>query len=211
MDWWPGWESIEGVSRGESFFWWLGIASLVMLATCEIISRRYGHRKDELNALALRAAAEDQQRREQEIVTRHSAEIAALRRTRDRVLPSEKARELGARLRERAGKRYWIITQSNDQAPSSEQVRLYRQLDTIFTDAGWTKSIRLFAHSTIDMPEFVGVSDRGLFIWHSQDHAAAKELAEFVAAQLEAFNIDCEISPRSNAPDDLLIIEIALR
>jgi hypothetical protein len=55
MTWWPGWKSIEGASRGETFFWWLGISCLILLATSEIISHRYGQRKDELAAAARRA------------------------------------------------------------------------------------------------------------------------------------------------------------
>jgi hypothetical protein len=56
MTWWPGWKSIEGASRGETIFWWLGISCLILLATSEIISHRYTQRKDELAAAARRAA-----------------------------------------------------------------------------------------------------------------------------------------------------------
>ena len=51
MSWWPGWNSIEGAAKWGDIFFWAGFALLVLLAGCEVLSKVYGWRKDNLVAL----------------------------------------------------------------------------------------------------------------------------------------------------------------
>jgi hypothetical protein len=67
MTWWPGWDAIESAGWWVHFWFWFGIACLILLTTSEIIAYRYGLRKDQLSA-------DEQQRKD----TRHADEVKAL-------------------------------------------------------------------------------------------------------------------------------------
>jgi len=59
MNWWPGWNSIEGAGWWSGFYFWFGIVALFVLGITEVISHRYGLRKDELVSVAERNAVQD--------------------------------------------------------------------------------------------------------------------------------------------------------
>ncbi len=86
MSWWPGWNSIEGAAKWGDILFWAGFACLVLLASCEILSKVYGWRKDTLIAMRddligvaenSRTKQTDQERIEAQ--ERHDAQIAAAR------------------------------------------------------------------------------------------------------------------------------------
>jgi hypothetical protein len=64
MSWWPGWNSIEGAAKWGDIFFWTGFAFLVLLASCEVLSKVYSWRKDTLIAMRddLILIAQDAQR-----------------------------------------------------------------------------------------------------------------------------------------------------
>jgi hypothetical protein len=64
MSWIPGWDTIAGANWWSNAFFWAGIAALLFLGVSEVISHRYGERKDEL--VAQQQAAADR-RHEQEM------------------------------------------------------------------------------------------------------------------------------------------------
>jgi hypothetical protein len=79
MSWWPGWNSIQSASFWAHFWFWLGIACLLALAASQIVSYRYGLRKDELLEAAANAAETKRLRAQQEERDRHAAEVGRLR------------------------------------------------------------------------------------------------------------------------------------
>jgi hypothetical protein len=84
MSWFPGWNSAADADWWNSFYFWLGIAFLVLLAISEVASHFYGLRKDELIADADRIATIKREKEQQATETRYQAQAAELkRRTED--------------------------------------------------------------------------------------------------------------------------------
>ena len=52
----PGWNSVGSTGWWSAFYFWASIASLMLLGTTEVLSHRYGARKDELAARQQEAA-----------------------------------------------------------------------------------------------------------------------------------------------------------
>ena len=75
MTWWPGWDSIEGAGWWSGFYFWFGIAALFVLGITEVISHRYGLRKDELVAIAESSGIQERTAKD----AQHEAEATALR------------------------------------------------------------------------------------------------------------------------------------
>lgn len=77
MSWIPGWQSAASAEWWSSFYFWVGIGFLILLAGSEVASHVYSLRKDELAAAAERQAAtvrDAEQKRQQEA---HQAELDA--------------------------------------------------------------------------------------------------------------------------------------
>jgi len=90
MNWWPGWNSIEGAAKWGDIFFWVGFAFLILLVGCEILSKVYGWRKDTLiamrNDLVVVAADMRTKQAEQELAeaqARQEAAIAAAARAHE--------------------------------------------------------------------------------------------------------------------------------
>jgi hypothetical protein len=79
MTWWPGWDSIEGAKGWADFYFWFGIGCLVLLAVSEVISHRYGLRKDELVAAAEVTTSKQRKADQDAADARHAAEIGGLK------------------------------------------------------------------------------------------------------------------------------------
>src|SRR5260221_7182328 len=94
MTWWPGWDSIECAGWWSGFYFWFGIFCLFMLGVSEMVSHRYGQRRDALVAIA--EDARSRQRTQEEIATqqRHASEIGGLKEqlseAEDKVLKLQK-------------------------------------------------------------------------------------------------------------------------
>jgi hypothetical protein len=50
MIWLPGWNTVSGANWWEDFWFWVSIGALIGLGCAEVISHRYGIRRDELAA-----------------------------------------------------------------------------------------------------------------------------------------------------------------
>ncbi|SRR5579875_2475808 len=96
MAWWPGWQSIEGASRWQDVFWWLGIAFIVLLIGSEVLARIYADRKDALVAAAERASVEQIRRDQQETELRYRAEVEQLQRQAEQARLERTYRSLSA-------------------------------------------------------------------------------------------------------------------
>jgi hypothetical protein len=81
MTWWPGWDSIESTKGWADFYFWFGIICLVLLAISEVISHRYGLRKDELVAVAEVATSKQRKADQDAADSRHATEISGLKKT----------------------------------------------------------------------------------------------------------------------------------
>ena len=80
MTWWPGWDSIESTKGWADFYFWFGIICLVLLAISEVISHRYGLRKDELVAAAEVATSKQRKADQDAADSRHATEISGLKK-----------------------------------------------------------------------------------------------------------------------------------
>jgi hypothetical protein len=97
VSWIPGWDSIAGANTGSNIFFWAGIVALILLGVCEVISHRYGERKD-----VLVAQEQDETKR------KHDEEIARLHL--ETAQANEHAAELNTALekeREKTSPRVW--------------------------------------------------------------------------------------------------------
>lgn len=97
----PGWNSVAGSHWWSNFYFWGSIGALILLGVAEIVSHRYGERKDELTAI------------EQDATKRaHETEIAALHRDTARLTAEAEsakaqiatAQEAAAKANERTAK-----------------------------------------------------------------------------------------------------------
>jgi hypothetical protein len=64
--WPPGWDSVEATDWHENFWFWAGIVFLFLLGIAEVISHRYGLRKDALIELRERDAEAQRKKEEKE-------------------------------------------------------------------------------------------------------------------------------------------------
>lgn len=62
MSWYPGWDSLDSVKTWHTVFEISGIVILALLVGAEVLAFQYGHRKDELTAIAERSAEIERQR-----------------------------------------------------------------------------------------------------------------------------------------------------
>src|SRR3974390_3042530 len=95
MNWWPGWNSIEGVAKWGDIFFWAVFSFLCLLVGCEVLSKVYGWRKDTLivmrNDLVVVAADKRTKQAEQELAEAQERQEAALAAARAREAEAEKA------------------------------------------------------------------------------------------------------------------------
>jgi hypothetical protein len=78
MTWWPGWDSIASTGYWSHFWFWLGIVCLFALGASEIVSHIYGLRKDELVAIAERAASDQRNAETDAAEARRKADVGVL-------------------------------------------------------------------------------------------------------------------------------------
>lgn len=80
MTWWPGWDSVASTGYWSHFWFWFGIICLFALGASEIVSHVYGLRKDELVAIAERAASDQRKAYDAAAEERRKSETEALQR-----------------------------------------------------------------------------------------------------------------------------------
>lgn len=77
---WPGWDSIADTGWWSNFWFWFGIGCLFALGASEVISHKYGLRRDELVDAAGRTAAEQYQHQADNAEARRRAEVEGLQK-----------------------------------------------------------------------------------------------------------------------------------
>lgn len=150
MGWWPGWDSIEGASRWQEVFWWLGIALIVLVIGSEVLARIYADRKDMLVALAERSSVEQLRRDQQEAELRYRAESEQLHRQIEaqqqqqpapaphhevagRALDAEQKQALLTALAPYHGQKVRVTSVAGDP----DGLRYAQEFAQVFADAGW--------------------------------------------------------------------------
>jgi hypothetical protein len=78
LTWYPGWNSLDSVRAWHTIFEISGIAILALLVGAEILAFQYGHRKDELTAIAESSAEIRREQNEAEANKQHDADTAQL-------------------------------------------------------------------------------------------------------------------------------------
>lgn len=78
MTWWPGWDSIDSAGFWRDFYFWFGIGCLFALGISEVISHKYGERRDELVAVREAQNANEAKRKQDEAETRRKTEVDRL-------------------------------------------------------------------------------------------------------------------------------------
>jgi hypothetical protein len=115
-----------------------------------------------------------------------------------------------AALRPHAGKKFWIITERNDQDLGSEQMLLSAQISRIFSTAGWVKNSHLSADQSLEEKEFAPVSDRGCNLATAGD-AKSLALRELVFESLKSSDLECFQNVAPGFLPESVVIEIGLR
>jgi hypothetical protein len=80
VSWLPGWASADDAEWWSSFYFWFGVASLVLLGCGEVLSHFYGLRRDELVAVSERAIEDQRNSAQREADRRREAETSDLQR-----------------------------------------------------------------------------------------------------------------------------------
>lgn len=143
------WNSIESVSKWESFFWWSGIVCLILLAATEIISHYvFGGRKEHLVAMRERAVAEQQRQAIENADARHADEVSKLkkkteeaerkigafqRQQADRQLPAAQRNALIQALSSFRGQRITVVCLMGD----AEGCQFAEAFKAVFIASGW--------------------------------------------------------------------------
>jgi hypothetical protein len=135
------------------------------------------------------------------------AKLALARLNAPRKFTAEHMEALVAQLKQHAGKSFWIMTQKSPTSRFGEQTDFARQINEIFTAAGWKKNPHFSRKNREDeMPEFTAASDRGCLL-----EGAQPELIKFVRDQLMAAEIHCDTVENPDYERDFVFIEIGLR
>jgi hypothetical protein len=139
------------------------------------------------------------------------AELAYVKLTAPRKLTSEQEMDLTAKLRIRAPKNFWIITQrSLKDAGNAEQRKLAVQLWQVFLAARWVASSRLSIDRNDEEPEFVPIGDRGCQVVTAPDPKSV-ELRDFVIDAMKASDLECEPDVEVKLAPENIEIDIGLR
>jgi hypothetical protein len=79
VSWWPRWDSIDDTARWSQIYFWIGIVALFVLGASEVLSHRYGNRKDELVAASEKRLADDRAAKDKQ----HEDDVAKQRKEAD--------------------------------------------------------------------------------------------------------------------------------
>jgi hypothetical protein len=80
VTWYPGWDSLDSVRTWHTVFEISGIAFLALLVGAEILAFQYGHRKDELTAIAESNAETKRKSDADAAEVRRKADVEALQK-----------------------------------------------------------------------------------------------------------------------------------
>jgi hypothetical protein len=135
------------------------------------------------------------------------AKLALARMNAPRKLTPDRIEALVARLKQQAGKSFWVTTQKSPTSRFGEQIDFARQLTEAFTIAGCKKDPHFSRKNREDeMPEFTAASDRGCLL-----EGAQPELIKFVWQQLMVVEVHCDAVENPDYGRDFVFVEIGLR
>jgi hypothetical protein len=103
VTWYPGWDSLDSVRVWHTVFEISGIAFLALLVGAEIFAFQYGHRKDELTAIAEGNAETKRKGDADAAEARRKADVEALQRRlaeADKKVAGLQSQNVGRRLKE---------------------------------------------------------------------------------------------------------------
>jgi hypothetical protein len=103
VTWYPGWDSLDNVRTWHAVFEISGIAFLALLVGAEILAFQYGHRKDELTAIAESAAETKRKGDADAAEVRRKTDVEALQKRlteADKKVAGLQSQNVGRRLKE---------------------------------------------------------------------------------------------------------------
>jgi hypothetical protein len=112
------------------------------------------------------------------------------------------------KLRKYPNIKYWIVTETADQDPISEQIKLSQQIRRVFDEAKWVQESHLNRYSKEPMPPFSAVSDPGCLVSTAGDEKSLRVMK----AVIEAFKPDfeCDEYVDFNIISDSVLIHVGL-
>ena len=137
------------------------------------------------------------------------AELEAAKLKSPRRIKDDQFAKMVAMLQPQKGKKFWIITERNDQDLGSEQMLLSSQLSRVFLDAGWIRDSHLSLDQSITEPESA-VSDRGCNIALAADQQSLA-LRQLVYDALKSADLECVSNVSVTFAPEIIDIEIGLR
>jgi len=169
MNWIPGWNSPADADWWSNFYFWLGIAFLILLAVSEVASHFYGLRKDALLDASHRADAVRRHHEQQKETERHKAEVEILHqkavdaekalaeiRARNtlRELTPRQQREITAALAPFWGQPVSVISLMSD----AESAHFAKSFASALTAAGWRLNVGQGIHNEDPVGVIVSVN-----------------------------------------------------
>jgi hypothetical protein len=158
VTWYPGWDSLDSVRTWHTIFEISGIAFLALLVGAEIFAFQYGHRKDELTAVAETNAETKRKSDADAAETRRKADVDSLQeklaaaqkaaadaaqkakqveaRQADRRLSEEQKAAIRAAIAPYPGQKVRLAVQAGDH----EAFQYAREFADIFETAKWEMS-----------------------------------------------------------------------
>jgi hypothetical protein len=190
VSWYPGWDSLDSVRNWHTVFEVSGIAFLALLVGAEILAFQYGHRKDELTAIAETAADAKRRADTDAAESRRLADVKALQ---DKLAAAEKvavdaSKKAGDVERQAAprhlteSQRQTIIAAIQPLAPKtvdvvvpagdSEAKSFAAEFVDLFRNAGWDAG----TNDGINQAFYTGNIDYGIQVTLNQADASAGRL-----------------------------------
>lgn len=131
---------------------------------------------------------------------------------RDRIINQVQVDSLTTKLLPFAGKKFWIVTQANNQPPgTSEQDALAAQLSRIFLSAKWISDPHTYRNDADKTdPATVAVGDRGCYISIASDSPLG-DIKMSVIQDLAKSGIECGETVDPIMRPDVMVFELGLR
>ena len=101
---------------------------------------------------------------------------------------------------------YWIITETDDRDPGSEQMRVTRIFDSIFAKAGWVKESKITGGRV-----YTRVTTRGISVGFRTDDSKGKEIADAIVSAFRSVGIDASADAFSDLPSGWFTFQVGLR
>jgi len=138
------------------------------------------------------------------------AELKVAKLRNPRIIKDDQFTKMVALLRPQKGKKFWIITERNDQDLGSEQMLLSAQVVRVFLAAGWIRDSHLSIDQSVAESEFAPVSDRGCNLATAAD-AESLALRQLVFESLKSSDLECFQNVAPAFLPQMIVLEVGLR